>query len=102
MDEQGRWVDNIYIERLWRSIKYELVYLHSFESLKQAREALGKYITFYNNSRPHQALGYKTPNSVNYANIKDSQPLMDQTNKSQISYTHEGDEYSQIQPNFLS
>ena len=69
MDGKGRWVDNVFIERFWRSIKYESVYLHSFETIPEAREILGKYIEFYNRRRPHQALGYKTPDFL-YFNRK--------------------------------
>ncbi len=61
MDGKGRWADNVYIERLWRSIKYESVYLHSFDIVEQARTALGDYIKFYNQQRPHQSLNYHTP-----------------------------------------
>lgn len=64
MDGRGRWADNIYIERFWRSLKYESLYLHSFETVAEAREVLGRYIDFYNQRRPHQSLDYKTPNSV--------------------------------------
>ncbi len=64
MDGKGRWADNIYIERFWRSIKYEMVFLRSFESVEDARRAIEKYIEFYNNIRPHQGLGYKTPNEI--------------------------------------
>lgn len=64
MDGKGRWADNIYIERFWRSLKYESLYLYSFETVSEAREKLGDYICFYNQRRPHQSLGYKTPNSV--------------------------------------
>jgi putative transposase len=64
MDGKGRWADNIYIERLWRAIKYELVYLHSFENVQGARKAISQYIIFYNQQRPHQALNYQTPSAV--------------------------------------
>lgn len=64
MDGKGRWADNIYIERFWRSIKYEAVYLQSFETVKQACVGLAHYIEFYNSIRPHQALGYKTPDQI--------------------------------------
>jgi len=53
MDGKARWADNIYIERLWRAVKYELVYLHSFENVQEARKAIGQYIIFYNQQRPH-------------------------------------------------
>ncbi len=66
MDGKGRWADNIYIERFWRSIKYELVFLHSFETVEEIRGAIAEYIEFYNAERPHQSLGYKTPDSVYY------------------------------------
>lgn len=64
MDGKGRWADNIYIERLWRSIKYENVFLHSFETVEQAKKSLREYIHFYNEQRHHQALNYHTPNAV--------------------------------------
>jgi putative transposase len=64
MDGKGRALDNIFTERLWRTLKYEEVYLHDYESPKAARKALTKYLTFYNQERPHQALGYKTPAEV--------------------------------------
>jgi putative transposase len=61
MDGKGRYIDNIFVERLWRSVKYEEVYLHAYESVSEARTALGRYFDFYNRDRPHQALGYQTP-----------------------------------------
>lgn len=64
MDGKGRYLDNIHIERFWRSIKYEEVYLKSYDSIIEARQSIGAYIEFYNSLRPHQALGYKTPNQV--------------------------------------
>lgn len=64
MDGKGRWADNVYVERLWRTIKYENVYLHSFDTVDQARIALCSYIDFYNQKRPHQALNYHTPNVI--------------------------------------
>ena len=67
MDGKGRCIDNIHIERFWRSLKYEEVYLTSYGSMKEARESLGSYIKFYNDERPHQSLGYKTPNEVYWA-----------------------------------
>lgn len=66
MDGKGRWADNIYIERFWRSIKYEAIYLNSFENVSQVRTALKEYILFYNEKRPHQALNYRTPNEMFY------------------------------------
>ena len=64
MDGKGRWADNVYVERLWRTIKYELVYLHRFETVTEVRNAIAAYIDFYNTQRPHQALGYKVPDEV--------------------------------------
>jgi putative transposase len=61
MDGRGRWMDNIFIERLWRSVKYECVYLHAVETGSEARAGLGRWITYYNANRPHSALGGRTP-----------------------------------------
>lgn len=72
MDGRGRALDNIFTERLWRSIKYEEVYLHDYASPKEATQSLSRYIQFYNHERPHQSLGYKTPAQV-YA--KSAKPL---------------------------
>ena len=64
MDHKGRCFDNIFVERLWRTIKYEEVYLKEYDSLKDARQSLTEYIEFYNTKRYHQALGYKTPEDI--------------------------------------
>lgn len=64
MDGRGRFVDNIFTERLWRTIKYEEVYLHEYSTPREARQSLGNYIEFYNQERPHQALGYQTPATI--------------------------------------
>jgi len=64
MDGKGRALDNIFTERLWRTVKYEEVYLHSYESPREARQGLSHYLAFYNHERPHQALGYRTPAEV--------------------------------------
>jgi len=64
MDSRGRVFDNIFIERLWRSLKYEEVYLHSYETVKEAKEGIGRYFSFYNRERLHESLGYKTPEEV--------------------------------------
>ena len=61
MDGKGRARDNIFVERLWRTVKYEEVYLHDYTSPREARRGLGAYFLFYNEERPHQALGYRTP-----------------------------------------
>ncbi len=64
MDHRGRAYDNIFIERLWRTVKYENVYPQAYDSPREARIGIGKYLTYYNNERPHQSLGYKTPTEV--------------------------------------
>lgn len=61
MDGKGRYLDNVFVERLWRSVKYEEVYLHAYDSVAEARAGIGRYLAFYNEQRPHQALGYQTP-----------------------------------------
>jgi putative transposase len=61
MDGKGRFLDNVFVERLWRSLKYEEVYLHAYDDPKEARAGIGRYFDFYNEARPHQALGYMTP-----------------------------------------
>jgi len=61
MDSVGRYADNIFIERFWRTLKYEEVYLKAYQNGKSARTEIGEYIRFYNTERPHQSLGYKTP-----------------------------------------
>lgn len=64
MTGKGRCLDNIYIERFWRSLKYEEVYLKTYETVKEAHQAIKSYVEFYNTKRPHQSLGYQTPNEV--------------------------------------
>jgi putative transposase len=64
MDGKGCWRDNVFIERLWKSVKYEEVYLRAYESVSQARESLGRYFNFYNTRRPHTALDRQTPDEV--------------------------------------
>ena len=64
MDGKGRYADNIFVERLWRTVKYEEVYLKAYGDAKEARRELGAYFRFYNDQRPHQALGYRTPAEV--------------------------------------
>ena len=64
MDGKGRYLDNIFVERLWRTVKYEEVYLKAYTDGRQAKTGLDAYFHFYNNQRPHQALGYRTPAEV--------------------------------------
>ncbi len=61
MDGKGRWMDNVFIERLWRSLKYECVYLYDFQTGSEAREGIGRWIDFYDHERPHSSLGDSTP-----------------------------------------
>ena len=64
MDGKGRWVDNRFVERLWRTVKYEEVFLHDYEDLPVAKRRLTEYFHYYNCQRPHQSLGYQTPETV--------------------------------------
>ena len=66
MDGKGRWVDNVFVERLWRSVKYEEVYLKAYDSMAAAKASLGRYFAFYNTERRHQSLDRRTPDSVYY------------------------------------
>ena len=61
MDGKGAWRDNVFVERLWRSVKYEEVYLRAYDSVSDARASLGRYLNFYNARRPHSSLGARTP-----------------------------------------
>ena len=64
MDGKGRWVDNVFVERLWKSVKYEHVYLHAYETVAEARAKLGGYLAFFNSRRPHSSLDRQTPDMV--------------------------------------
>jgi putative transposase len=64
MDGKGRWIDNVFIERLWRSVKYEEIYLHGYANGHEAERSLSKYFAFYNARRVHETLGYVTPDEV--------------------------------------
>lgn len=68
MDGKGRALDNIFVERLWRSVKYEDIYPKGYETLKEVRQGLKKYFQFYNEKRPHQGLEYRTPAEVYFKN----------------------------------
>ncbi len=61
MDSKGRALDNIFVERLWKSVKYEEVYLKDYQTMPQAYRSLRDYLNFYNNERPHQSLAYDVP-----------------------------------------
>ncbi|WP_199823561.1 IS3 family transposase [Labrenzia sp. OB1] len=64
MDGKGAWRDNVFVERLWRSIKYEEVYLHAYKTVSEARAGIGRYLTFYNTRRPHSSLDRQTPDQA--------------------------------------
>jgi len=72
MDGKGSWRDNVFVERLWKSVKYEEVYLHAYDSVAEARQGLQRYFSFYNQRRPHRALDGRTPDMVYFAAL--SQP----------------------------
>ena len=74
MDGKGRWMDNVFIERLWRSLKYEEVYLKAYDTVAEAKAGIGEWIRFYNHERTHQSLGRQTPEQV-YLNSKSSKDL---------------------------
>jgi len=69
MDGTGCWRDNVFVERLWRSVKYEEVYLRAYDSISAARQGVGRYLTFYNQMRPHRALDGHTPDGVYFDNL---------------------------------
>jgi putative transposase len=69
MDGKGCWRDNVFVERLWRSVKYEEVYLHAYDSVSEAKSGLGKYFTKYNQHRPHSALDDQTPDEFYFDNL---------------------------------
>ena len=74
MDGKGAWRDNVFVERLWRTIKYEEVYLKAYENVPEARAAIGKYLTFYNTKRPHSSLDGRTPDQAYFNAL---QPIQD-------------------------
>ena len=93
MDGRGRALDNIFVERLWRTVKYEEVYLKSYETVREARESLARYFHFYNTERLHEALGYRTPQDVYFGERRLEE---DSAAKPMQAHLH------QIQPSFLS
>ena len=95
MDGRGRAMDNIFVERLWRTVKYEEVYLKSYETVKEARESLASYFHFYNTERLHQALDYLTPQDVYFKEriIRKGSETKTKPRQAPLHY---------IQPSFLS
>ena len=69
MDGRGAWRDNVVVERLWRSVKYEEVYLRAYGAVGEARASIGRYLTFYNSRRPHSSLAAKTPDQTYFDNL---------------------------------
>ena len=69
MDGKGAWRDNLFVERLWKSVKYEEVYLHAYDSVPEAQRSLARYFTFYNSGRPHSALDGRTPDMVYFGSL---------------------------------
>jgi putative transposase len=69
MDGKGAWRDNVFVERLWRSVKYEEVYLHAYDSVSAARAGLARYLGFYNTRRPHRSLDGRTPDEFYFASL---------------------------------
>jgi putative transposase len=70
MDGKGSWRDNVFVERLWRSVKYEEVYLRAYDSVSQARASLGRYLDFYNRKRPHSSLDARTPDHAYFSHLQ--------------------------------
>jgi putative transposase len=69
MDGRGAWRDNVFVERLWRSVKYEEVYLRAYDSVAEARASIGRYMTFYNGRRPHSSLDARTPDQAYFNHV---------------------------------
>jgi putative transposase len=69
MDGRGAWRDNVFVERLWRSVKYEEVYLRAYDSVAEARASIGRYLTFYNGRRPHSSLDARTPDQAYFNHV---------------------------------
>ena len=72
MDGKGAWRDNVFVERIWRSVKYEEVYLHAYDSVGEARASIGRYLDFYNRRRPHSSLDRKTPDEAYFDRLSHS------------------------------
>lgn len=93
MDGRGRALDNIFVERLWRSVKYEEVYLKGYETVREAKESLARYFHFYNTERLHESLGYRTPQEVYFEEQRCKKGSETKLTQAPLH---------QIQPSFLS
>ena len=71
MDGKGRWIDNVFIERLWKYLKYECVYLQEFHSYQKAKKSIGERLGFYNNIRPHSVFDGQTPDEVYHEKLRE-------------------------------
>ena len=69
MDGKGAWRDNVFVERLWRSVKYEEVYLRAYDTVAEARASIGRYLGFYNTRRPHSSLDRQTPDQAYFTRL---------------------------------
>jgi putative transposase len=69
MDGKGAWRDNVFVERLWRSVKYEEVYLRAYSTVAEARASIGRYLDFYNTRRPHSSLDRRTPDRTYFTKL---------------------------------
>jgi len=69
MDGRGKPADNIFTERLWRSVKYEEVHIKNYQNVHEVKQGISSYMTFYNQERPHQSLNYKTPVEIYFDNV---------------------------------
>jgi hypothetical protein len=86
MDGEGAWRDNVFVERLWRSVKYEEVYLRAYDSVTEARTSIGRYFNFYNGRRPHSSLDGMTPDQAYFTPL----PLPRQPNPGRRSTYRRG------------
>ncbi|HEY4344265.1 MAG TPA: integrase core domain-containing protein, partial [Parvibaculum sp.] len=72
MDGKGAWRDNVFVERIWKTVKYEEFYLRAYNSVGEARAALGRYLDFYNGRRPHSSLDRRTPDEAYFVDREES------------------------------
>jgi putative transposase len=87
MDGKGRALDNIFVERLWRSVKYENIYLNNYEAPREAHTGLDGYFYFYNNERPHQSLNYQTPSEVHFFKKEVLEPVRQTTGVPMVAFS---------------